>query len=171
MKSIILMSGPVGAGKTTVARELLPRLPGPTAYIEGDRFWSFVVKGSAPRSPKHFKMVMTSMMAAAVPYALYGHDVVVDFSIPPWFLDTARAIAAVKQVPLHYIVLRPSARVCASRAAARSEGTIPDYGPFQEFYASFGEATLNLIQDDECDADAMSARIAQGLEAGAFRVS
>ena len=41
---ITILSGPVGAGKTTVARELVALLPAPVSYIEGDTFWSFVEK-------------------------------------------------------------------------------------------------------------------------------
>ena len=42
--SVIFLSGPIGAGKTTVAKALLPLLPAPLAYIEGDTFWSFIRK-------------------------------------------------------------------------------------------------------------------------------
>ena len=168
---IILLSGPVGAGKSTVARELISLLPGPTAYIEGDTFLNFIPKGGGgPRSAKNFKMVMTSMIAAAVPYALYGNEVVLDFSIPPWFLDTARAVAKVKEVPLDFVVLRPSLAVCAARAAGRAEGTIADYAPYRDLYSSFDEAKRHTIQDDESDATAVAARICKGLESAIFRI-
>jgi tRNA A37 threonylcarbamoyladenosine biosynthesis protein TsaE len=38
LKSIIILSGPVGAGKTTVGKELVKLLDGPVVYIEGDTF-------------------------------------------------------------------------------------------------------------------------------------
>jgi adenylate kinase family enzyme len=169
---IILLSGPVGAGKSTVARELMRLLPGPTAYIEGDTFWSFIAKGAAdPRNLKNFKMIMTSMTAAAVPYALYGNEVVLDFSIPPWFLDTARAVVKVKDVPLDFVVLRPSMEVCAARAAGRSEGAIADYAPYRDLYMSFNEAEHHIIQDDKSDAATVASRIRDGLDGGKFRLS
>ena len=42
--SVVMLSGPVGAGKTTVARELVAISPAPLYYIEGDTFWSHFVK-------------------------------------------------------------------------------------------------------------------------------
>jgi chloramphenicol 3-O-phosphotransferase len=109
MKSIILLSGPIGAGKTTVARELIACSAGPMVYVEGDTFWAHIIRQSEilPRH-KNFKMIMTAMVAAALPYALYGYETVVDFSIPPWFLETADKVVSQKEVPVDYVVLRPA---------------------------------------------------------------
>jgi len=62
------MSGPVGAGKSTVARELVAWSLAPIAYIEGDTFWSFIAKGDKSLSRlKNFKTIMVSMTAASLP--------------------------------------------------------------------------------------------------------
>jgi hypothetical protein len=172
MKSIILLSGPVGAGKTTVAKELIALSPDPMAYIEGDTFWSFIAKGGESRKRyDNFKMVMRSMTAAAVPYALSGYEVILDFSIPPWFLETAIKIAGLRNVPLDYVVLRPGETVCAARAAARAEGRIADYTPYHDLYSDFDEAGKYTIRDDERDAPVVAALIREGLGTGKFRIS
>jgi uridine kinase len=48
--SVIFLSGPIGAGKTAVARELLHLLPAPLSYIEGDVFWSFIKTEASEKS-------------------------------------------------------------------------------------------------------------------------
>lgn len=172
MKPVIFLSGPVGAGKTTVAKQLIAASPYPVAYIEGDTFWSFIVKKSeALPVHKNFKMIMTSMVAAALPYALYGYETIVDFSLPPWFLETAEKILGRKDVPADYIVLRPSEPVCAARAAGRAEGIITDYAPYHDLYADFDQVgRRHLVCDDNSDAAAMAARIREGLTEGKFRL-
>ncbi|MGP0019143.1 MAG: AAA family ATPase [Candidatus Sulfotelmatobacter sp.] len=172
MKSIVILSGPIGAGKTTVARELVALSTAPIAYIEGDTFWSFIAKGDKKQAlNKRFKMIMTAMTAASLPYATSGYETILDFSIPPWFLDTARAVAKVREVPLDYVVLRPSEAVCAARAAARADGTISDYASYRELYAAFDGVERNTISDDACDAKVVAVRIREGLDAGVFRMS
>jgi adenylate kinase family enzyme len=179
MKPIILLSGPVGAGKSTVARELIVCSPEPVAYIEGDTFWAFISKRDGNKSKqdgnksrqKDFKMIMTAMTAAAMTYALYGYETILDFSIPPWFLETASRIVDKKDVPLDYVVLYPAETICMARAAKRLEGVIPDYTPYSELYADFREAgRRHLISDDLSDAAVIAGRIREGLDEGRFRL-
>ena len=100
-----LLVGPIGAGKTSVAQALLPLLPAPLSYIEGDRFWSFISKEGERGLRDNFPVLVRSMTAAAVPFARSGFRVLIDFSIPPPFVDTARKI--LKEVPFDFVLLRP----------------------------------------------------------------
>jgi len=169
MGRVIMLSGPVAAGKSTVARCLLPLLPGPLAYLEGDAFWSFIAKSEARSRRENFPVIMRAMTAAAVPFARSGFDVLLDFSIPPEFLPTARKI--LKEIPLDFVVLLPAAVVCERRAAERAEGKIRDYAPYRSFYALFEGADRYTISDDAADAAALAIRILDRLAAGQFRVS
>jgi chloramphenicol 3-O-phosphotransferase len=171
MNSIVLLSGPVGAGKSTVAKELIALSTGPVAYIEGDTFWSFIAKGAGGTSNRNFKMVMTAMMAAAVPYALYGNEVILDFSIPPWFLETAIKIVKNRAIALHYVVLRPSEKVCAARAATRHEGKIADYKLYHDLYTSFNQVQRYIIPDDTSDPLGIAQKVREGLDDGIFMIN
>lgn len=77
-------------------------------------------------------MLVRSLTAAAVPFARSGFRVLIDFSIPPTYVDTARTI--LKEVPFDFVLLRPSLRVCIERAASREEGAITDYAMLKNFY-------------------------------------
>jgi adenylylsulfate kinase-like enzyme len=163
---ITILSGPIGAGKTTVARELLALLPPPVSYIEGDTFWSFVAKAHSRDRREVFQVITRAMTAAAIPFARSGYEALIDFSIPPQFLGTARKI--VKEVPLNYIVLRPSLSVCEIRAASRAEGRISNYANYRDFYALFEDPSIDAICDDEADARTVAKRIYEGLSTGKF---
>ncbi|MEI9905213.1 MAG: AAA family ATPase [Asticcacaulis sp.] len=171
--SIVLLSGPVGAGKTTIAQALVTNTSHPCILIEGDTFWSFIAHPSLDQPPhKRFMMTMRAMIAAAVPYASSKYEVIVDFSIPPWFLDTAKAIATFKGADLHYIVLLPPEEVCADRAAARLEGTIADYSTYRDLYADFTKAgPAHTLEPDATDPAEIARLIRQGLTSGRFRVA
>ena len=110
------------------------------------------------------------MRVAALPYALYGYEVILDFSIPPWFLETAQRVVKWKDLDLDYVMLRPSETVCAARAAGRAEGAIADYTAYRELYSSFDGVERHTICDDTGDPAVVAARIRDGLDAKMFRV-
>jgi hypothetical protein len=112
---------------------------------------------------------MRAMTAAAIPLARSGYEVVLDFSIPPQFLETARKI--LKDVPMNYVAIRPSLAVCEARAAARPEGRIADYSAYRDFYAMFEKTPSPAICDEEADAGALARRIYEGLQTGEFKVA
>lgn len=167
MASIVVISGPVGAGKTTVSRALLASVSAPAAYIEGDAFWSFVAKPAQgePRQTS-FRMIMRAMMASAAHFVRDGYEVILDFSIPPRFLEAARPIFRGAAVDL--VIVKPSLAVCAARARDRAEGAIANYD--DGFYALFEGAERHMIADDDADAASLAAPIREGLAAGAYRV-
>src|SRR5271165_1681218 len=166
--SVIFLSGPIGAGKTAVAQELLQLLPAPLSYIEGDTFWSFIRKEGERGLRDNFPVLVRSMTAAAVPLARSGFRVLIDFSIPPAYVDTARKI--LKEVPFDYVLLRPSLQVCVERAASREKGAITEYARVKNFYALFEGGAAEPICDDNDNPAALAQRIAEGLNQGRFRV-
>ncbi|HKF46471.1 MAG TPA: hypothetical protein VKB38_03885 [Terracidiphilus sp.] len=167
--SVIFLSGPIGAGKTTVAQKLIPLLPAPLSYIEGDTFWSFISKEGSGGMRQFFPVLMRSMTAAAVPFARSGYRVLIDFSIPPAFVDTARKI--LKEVPFDFVLLRPSLEVCINRAATREVGAITDRERIKEFYPLFEEGSVEPICDDHADPSFLARQIFEGLNRGRFRVA
>jgi predicted kinase len=171
LKSIIIISGPVGAGKTTVAKELVCLLDGPVSYIEGDTFWSFIAK-DADRfgTIQNFKMVMRSMTVAVMPFCRVGYQVVLDFSIPPWYMEVILEILKRRNIPVDYVVLNPGEAVCVQRAFERKEGKITDYSQYKKLYDCFNEVQQYTICDTENDAAVVASHIIEGLDEGIFRI-
>jgi chloramphenicol 3-O-phosphotransferase len=166
---VVMLSGPVGAGKTTIARELVALSPAPLCYLEGDAFWPFFAKPDAKPIQDRFRLLMRSVTAAAVPMARGGYEVLLDFSFPLNFLETARKI--LKEIPLDLVVVRPSLAVCEQRAAARPEGKIADYSIYRDFYAMFKGLPRHEICDDEAAAVSVARQIRSGLDAGLYRLN
>lgn len=167
--SVVMLSGPVAAGKTTVARELVAISPAPLCYIEGDAFWSLFAKPDTKPRRERFRLLMRSVTAAAVPLARSGYEVLLDFSFPLDFLETARKI--LKEIPLDFVMLRPSIATCEQRAAARAEGKLWDYKVYRDFYTMFEGLPKHEIGDDEADPGSIARRIRAGLDQGIFRLN
>jgi len=175
---LTVISGPPGAGKSTVSRALAKPALGaePIVLVEGDGFWKHWVLPEASERPnaedrqKRFKAVVLAATAAALAYAACGFDAVLDFSIPPGYLPTLVKMAASRSVALSYVVLLPAKQLCAARAAARSEGKIEDYSSLDTFYDRFAEAPAAniVVVEPDVTVDAMLVKLRKGLLEGAF---
>jgi chloramphenicol 3-O-phosphotransferase len=163
---VTILSGPIGAGKTAVSKELIALSPGPLAYIEGDRFWPFLVKRAEGDRREDFRVIMRAMASAAGSLTRTGYDVLLDFSIPPAFLPTAQKI--LRDAPLNYVVLRPPLEICAARARVRAEGKTTKYD--RGFYALFAAEERHVVSNESDSPKAIAEIILKGLAGDRFRV-
>ena len=166
MGALVVISGPIGSGKTTVARALVEASPPPLAYIEGDDFWRFLAKPRAGGPPRNIRAIMPAMFRAAAAIAADDYEAILDFSMPPAFVRAASA--RVTGAPVHYVELRPALDVCAARAATRAEGVIAGYAPYADFYDAFDAEERFVIRNDTMDPAAVAAGIRAGIADGRF---
>ncbi|MCL2500605.1 MAG: AAA family ATPase [Defluviitaleaceae bacterium] len=123
MGHIIIISGPPGAGKSTVSRILSEKSPHDlTVYVHTDDFYNNIRKGYiAPWKPgaeKQNKMVSNIMVSCAKHYAEAGYEVVVDGLIGDWALnDWIDAVC--DEIKIHYIIIFPSIETMFNRNKIR----------------------------------------------------
>jgi predicted kinase len=140
---ILILTGPPGVGKTTVAEILVARWPR-TVHLESDVFFRFIrsdyVEPWKAESHEQNRVVMDIVGDAAVAYAAAGYRTVVDgIVIPGWFLEPLRDRLRGAGHPVAYAVLRAPLSVCTARVQSR-EGLPPvDSGALAQIWESFSD--------------------------------
>ena len=154
----LVVTGPPGAGKTTVAR-LVSRMWPLSVCIEADQFWHSIVRGSVPpwtdAASEQNGTCLDVLGACASIYAQAGYMVVVDGVLGPWFLERFLVQPRAARVVVHYVVLRPSAEVALTRAQARSGRALTESAPIRAMYEDFRE--LDSLERHVVDNSAQSA--------------
>jgi AAA domain-containing protein len=164
--AVLVVTGPPGAGKSTVARELIRRFDR-AVLLDGDAFFQSIRRGFIlpwePAAQQQNEVVTRALGSAANEYAAGGYPVVVDGIVGPWMLP---AFTGVVTCPLNYAVIRPSREAAMQRATARGAPHLVDPAPIAKMYDAFADVgPFERCVIDSSDLDAVQT--AQVIEARA----
>ncbi len=174
MGSLLVVTGPPGAGKSTVSRLIADRFES-SVLVEGDAFFAFLRAGAIEpwfvESQAQNEVVTDVAAAATAGFVVGGYDTVYDGVMGPWFLPAfARRLGLAE---FDYVVLLPTEEECAERVRTRIGHGFADDAAARSMHQQFAAdrpSSGQVIESNRLDAQAIADDVIRRRAAGDLRV-
>jgi cytidylate kinase len=172
MSHVVIISGPPGSGKSSVAESLCERYDR-TVHFETDRLYDSIrmgfVKPWLPGSGGQNRMVTRAAARAVTAYVRELYAVFIDAVCGPDLLEIYREELRSAGVPVHFALLMPSEDETVRRALVREETLRVPEDVIRRMHAefrSYGEFAGITIDNTDMTPDQAADRVMAACGAG-----